>query len=104
MSQLFEDVQYSLHGIAIAPRSPLVKVTLMKVISMDFNFDRRTKKLCCAAFIDRKIDHGIHVYNSFFFRYSESCKQITTCLRFWRTCLGALRFILLVFVKGAKSK
>ena len=64
MSQLFEDVQHSLHGIAIAPHGPLVKVTLMKVISMDFNFDRRTKKLCCAAFIDRKIDHGM--YNSFY--------------------------------------
>ena len=41
-----------------------VKVTLMKVISMDFNsFDRTTKKLSCAAFIDWKIDDGM--YNSF---------------------------------------
>ena len=42
----------------------LVKVTMMKVISMDFNFDRRTKKLCCAAFIDQKVHHGM--YNSFY--------------------------------------
>ena len=73
MSQLFEDVQHSLHGIAIAPRGPLVKVTLMKVISMDFNFDRRTKELCCAAFIDRKIDHGM--YNSF---YLDILKVVNT--------------------------
>ena len=51
----------------------LVKVTLMKVISMDFNFDRRTKKLCCAAFIDRKIHHGM--YNSF---YLDILKVVNT--------------------------
>ena len=51
----------------------LVKVTLMKVISMDFNFDRRTKKLCCAGFIDRKIDHGM--YNSF---YLDILKAVNT--------------------------
>ena len=37
---------------------------LMKVSSVNFNFDRRTKKLCCAAFIDRKVDH--RMYNSFY--------------------------------------
>ena len=40
---------------------------------MDFNFDRRTKKLCCAAFIDRKIDHGM--YNSF---YLDILKVVNT--------------------------
>lgn len=40
---------------------------------MDFNFDRRTNKLCCAAFIDRKIDHGM--YNSF---YLDILKVVNT--------------------------
>ena len=51
----------------------LVNMTLMKVMSMDFNFDRRTKKLCCAAFIDRKTDHGM--YNSF---YLDILKVVNT--------------------------
>ena len=76
----------------------LVKVTLMKMISMDFNnFDRRTKELCCEAFVDQKIDD--RMYNSFnYCRFSESSKHITTCSQFWRMCLAVLCLILLVFV------
>ena len=40
---------------------------------MDFNFGRRTKKLCCAAYIDREIDHGM--YNSF---YLDILKVVNT--------------------------
>ena len=47
---------------------------LVKAISMDFNFDRRTKKLCCAAFIDWKIDHGM--CNSFYLDILKVAKAL----------------------------
>ena len=74
------------------------KTTVTFLVKVDFNnFDRRTKELCCGAFVDQKIDD--RMYNSFICcRFSESRKHITTCSQFWRMCLEVLCLILLVFV------